>query len=491
MPSIVGFSGTRESGAGDGGWLMAYIVEKGRLDSQPVTPFPNAEGPEQLAERLISLEIELIRRAPESDIEPTLDRVAAVLDALGSPQTSFPAIHVAGTNGKSSTTRMIDSLLATFGLRTGCFTSPHLQTVRERIVIDGEPIGEAKLLAAWDDIAPILSVVESDGGRSLTFFEVLTLLGIVAFADAPVAVATIEVGLGGTWDATNVVQGPVGVVMPVDLDHVDWLGHDLVSIASEKAGILKPGMLAVIAQQDPDVAQVLLNRAADVGATVAREGFEFGVLERRLAVGGQQLTLRGLGGEYEEIYLPLHGAHQAHNASCALVAVEGFLGGGKGVLDLDSVREGFANVAVPGRLEVVRRTPTVVVDVAHNPAGAKALAGALSDAFAFNTLVGVVAVLDDKDARGILEALEPVLAAVVITQSSSPRCIPADELGPVAEDIYGSDRVVVSAALPDALDQAVSLAESDGDLAGAGVLVTGSVTLVGEARTLLTRPPRQ
>jgi dihydrofolate synthase/folylpolyglutamate synthase len=431
------------------------------------------------------LEIELIRRAPESDIEPTLDRVSAVLDLLGAPQRSYPSIHVAGTNGKSSTTRMIDALLTSFGLRTGRFTSPHLETVRERIALDGIPIGEAQLLAAWDEISPYLTMVEQDGGRALTFFEVLTVLAFVAFADAPVAVAAVEVGLGGTWDATNVLESPVGVVTPVDLDHMDWLGHDVETIAAEKAGIIKPGMLAVLAMQEPTVLDVLLQRASDVGAAAAREGVEFGVLERQVAVGGQLLKLRGLGGEYEDVYVPLHGAHQAHNAACALAAVEGFLGSGTGPLEPDLVREGFAGVVVPGRLEVVRRSPAVVVDVAHNPAGARALAAAVVDAFDLSQLVGVIGVLDDKDAHGILVALEPVLTEVVITRSTSMRALEPDRLGALAAEVFGEDRVTVEPLLPNALERAVTAAESEGDLGSTGVLVTGSVTVVAEARALL------
>jgi dihydrofolate synthase/folylpolyglutamate synthase len=450
-----------------------------------VTPPADSD---DLAEQLVGLEIELIRRAPESDIEPTLDRIEGLLDLLGSPQRAYPSIHVAGTNGKSSTTRMIDCLLAAFGLRTGRFTSPHLETVRERIAIDGRPITEERLLSAWDEVRPFLEMLESDGERALTFFEVLTALAFVSFADAPVAAAVIEVGLGGTWDATNVVTAPVGVVTPVDLDHVDWLGHDVVAIAGEKAGIIKEGMLAVLAQQAPEVTEVLLRRAEEVGATVAREGFEFGVLERRVAVGGQLLRLRGLGGEYDEIFLPLHGAHQAHNAACALAAVEGMLGNGSGPLDLEVVREGFAEAAVPGRLEVMRTSPTIVVDVAHNPAGAAALATAVSDAFSFDRLVGVLGVLDDKDARGILVALEPLLTAVVITRSTSPRALDPARLADLAVDVFGEDRVVVAPALPDAIDQAVAAAEADGGAGGVGVLVTGSVTVVGEARRLLRGP---
>jgi dihydrofolate synthase/folylpolyglutamate synthase len=437
------------------------------------------------AERLLALEVELIRRAPESQIEPTLDRVAGVLDLMGHPELAFPAIHVAGTNGKSSTTAMIDALLSAYGLRTGRFTSPHLETVRERIRIDGEPITSERLLAAWDDVAPYLAIVEADGGRPLTYFEVLTVLGFVAFADAPVSAGVIEVGLGGTWDATNVLRPQVGVVMPVGLDHQDWLGEDIATIAQEKAGILKPEMVAVVADQEPAAADVLLERTAQVGASVLREGVDFGLVDRSVAVGGQLITLQGIGGTYADIFLPLHGEHMARNAACALVAVEAFLGGGRGALEGAAVEQGFGSASVPGRLEVVRRAPTVILDVAHNPHGASALVDAVSDSFTFSRLVGVVGVLDDKDAEGILAALEPLLAEVVITRSTSPRAIDPDDLAHLAAEVFGDGRVHVEHSLPDALDRAVTAAEVEGDLGGVGVLVTGSVTVVGEARSLL------
>ncbi|MCZ3385633.1 MAG: dihydrofolate synthase, partial [Actinomycetia bacterium] len=371
------------------------------------------------------------------------------------------------------------------GLRTGRFTSPHLETVRERIRLDGELIDSGRLLAAWEDLGPFMAMVEADGGRALTFFEVLTLLAFAAFADAPVSVGVVEVGLGGVWDSTNVIDPLVGVVMPVGMDHMDWLGDDLATIAGQKAGIIKAGMVVVLAEQDPIASDVLLERAAEVGATVLREGVDFGVVARQVAVGGQVLTIKGVGGTYEDVFLPLHGEHQARNAACALVAVEAFLGGGTGALEGDAVGEGFASVTVPGRLEVIRRTPTVVLDVAHNPHGMEALAAAVSDSFAFTRLVGVVGVLGDKDAEGILSVLEPLLAEVVITRSNSPRALDPDDLGELAIDIFGEDRVIIEHSLPNAIERAVTAAEDSGDLAGVGVLVTGSVTVVGEARSLL------
>ena len=452
------------------------------MTKDPKTPPPPSD---EEAERLLALEVDLIRRAPESQIEPSLDRVQAVLDLMGSPEQSFPAIHVAGTNGKSSTTAMIDSLLTAYGLRTGRFTSPHLETIRERIRLDGDMIDAGRLLAAWEDLAPFIVMVESDGGRALTFFEVLTLLAFAAFADAPVSVGVIEVGLGGSWDSTNVITPQVGVVLPVGLDHMDWLGDDLATIASEKAGIIKPGMVVVLAEQEPAADEVLMERAAKVGADVLREGVDFGVIDRQVAVGGQLVTLRGIGGTYEDVFLPMHGEHQAHNAACALVAVEAFLGGGAGALDGDVVSEGFAAVTVPGRLEIIRRAPAVILDVAHNPQGVQALVDAIESSFAFTRLVGVVGVLNDKDAAGMLAALEPLLTEVVITRSNSPRAIDPDDLGALAADIFGEDRVVIEHDLPDAIERAVTAAEDSGDLAGVGVLVTGSVTVVGQARALL------
>ena len=430
----------------------------------------------------------LEQRWPENVIEPTLARIAALSDLLGSPQSAFPVIHVTGTNGKSSTARMIEALLRSYGLRTGLFTSPHLSDARERICFDGEPISEEQLLRVWEEIAPYVEVVDAnsaaDDGAPLSYFEVMTGLALAAFADAPVDVAVIEVGLGGGWDSTNVVNGAVNVIAPIGMDHREYLGDTIEAIAREKAGIIKPESVAVLAQQELPVAEILLERAVEVDASVAREGIEFGVLSRGVAVGGQLLTLKGLAGEYDDVFLPLFGEHQAHNASVALAATEAFLGG-VGALDADVVREGFAMVTSPGRLEVVRRGPSVIVDAAHNPHGAQALAQALQDSFDFAHLVGVVGVLSDKDALGILAALEPVLAQVVITEPASPRAVDAESLGAIATEVFSDDRVFIEPDLSDAVDRALALAEEGGQYEGIGVLITGSVVLVGQARELL------
>jgi dihydrofolate synthase/folylpolyglutamate synthase len=438
--------------------------------------------------RLREVERAILGRTPEHDIVPSLDRIREVLDLLGDPQQSAPVVQVAGTNGKTSTTRMVETLLREFGLRTGRFTSPHLHSVRERIAFDGAPIDPERFVATYDDVAPYLDLVDSRHDVRLSFFEVLTAMGYAAFADAPVDVAVVETGMGGTWDATNVADAAVAVVTPIAIDHVRFLGSTVEQIAGEKAGIIKAGSYGVIAQQPVEAAEVLLRRSVEVGAIVAREGLEFGVLARTLAVGGQVLSLRGLAGEYDEVFLPLMGQHQAHNAAVALAAVEAFLGGGhaeRGPLDVDIVRAAFAKVTSPGRLEVARRSPTVLLDAAHNPAGARATAEAVQDSFGFTRLVGVFAAMADKDVRGMLEALEPVLAEVVVTEATSGRAMPADELAAIAVEVFGEDRVEVTPRLDDAIDSAVALAEEEGDLGGSGVLVTGSIVTVAEARTLL------
>ncbi|MGY1839190.1 MULTISPECIES: bifunctional tetrahydrofolate synthase/dihydrofolate synthase [unclassified Modestobacter] len=438
---------------------------------------------------LARVEQALLARWPENRLEPSLTRITALVDLLGSPHRAFPVIQVTGTNGKTSTARMIDELLRGFGLRVGRFTSPHLETVRERIVIDGEPISAERFVEVHDDIAPYVQMVDAGGDVPMSFFEVTVALAYAAFAETPVDVAVVEVGMGGTWDATNVVDARVAVVTPVSLDHAEYLGPDVATIATEKSGIIKAESVAVLAHQPAGALEALVRRAIEVDASVAREGTEFGVLERRVAVGGQQVRLQGLGGEYDEVFLPLFGAHQAQNAAVALAAVEAFLGAGaaSGPVAQDVVREAFAGVRSPGRLERVRTSPTVIIDAAHNPAGMAATVDAVRESFDFTRLVGVVGVVVGKDVSGILEALEPLCAELVVTQNSSARAMPADELGALAVDVFGADRVSVHPRLTEALESAIELAEAGPDdaLGGSGVLITGSVITAGEARTLL------
>ncbi|MEU4575946.1 MULTISPECIES: folylpolyglutamate synthase/dihydrofolate synthase family protein [Nonomuraea] len=424
-----------------------------------------------------------MERGVEWDFEPTLDRIAALLDLLGSPQRAYPVVHIAGTNGKTSTARLTEVLLRERNLRVGRFTSPHLVTMRERITVDGEPLSEERFTEVYEEIAPYVELADTQG-RRIQFFEMLTAMAYAAFADTPVDVAVIETGMGGSWDATNVADGTVSVITPISLDHTDRLGPDVESIAKEKAGIIKPGATTVLAQQELAAAEVLMRRAAEVGAVVAREGLEFGVLSREVAVGGQLLTLRGLKGVYDEVYLPLYGAHQASNAACALAAVEA-LTGGDDPLDLDLVRHAFAQASSPGRMEIVRRNPTVVVDAAHNPGGMQATLDGIHEAFDFAKVVGVVAVMADKDVTGLLELLEPVLDQIVVTRNSSPRSLSAQELGELAEPLFGEDRVHVVERLDDAIDLGIGIADAEGEFSGTGVLITGSVITAGDARHLL------
>jgi len=418
-------------------------------------------------------------------LDPSLERITALADLLGNPQRTYPVVLVAGTNGKTSTARMVDCLLRATGLRVGRYTSPHLQSVTERVSLDGEPVSDDTFVAAYEEIAPYLDLVDARFEVRLSFFEVLTAMAYAVFADAPVDVAVVEVGMGGTWDATNIVDPAVAVVTPIGLDHQAYLGDTVEEIAGEKAGIISASSVAVLGMQPAEAARVLLHRCADTGATVARDGVEFGVVTSTLAVGGQQLALRGLRAEYPEVFLPLYGAHQAHNAALALAAVESLLGGLP--LAPEVVAEGFAQVTSPGRLEVVRRGPTVLLDVAHNPAGAAALADALADAFTFTQLVGLVGVLADKDARGILEALEPVLTEVVVTAPDSRRALPAEDLAAVATSVFGTDRVHMADSVAAAVELALARADAALGVGSAGVLVTGSVVTVGQARELLAR----
>ena len=438
------------------------------------------------AAALARVEAALNARIP-TRIVPGLDRIRDLLHLLGDPQQAYPSVHVAGTNGKTSTARMIDALLTAFGLRTGRTTSPHLSSVTERIAVDGVPLGGSAFAAAYDDVAPLVALTDQRHPDPVSYYEVLTAMAFAHFADRPVDVAVVEVGLGGRWDATNVLDAPVVVVTPIGLDHQAYLGDTLAAIAAEKVAIVAEHATLVTALQEPPAADVIFHRAAEVGAQLLREGVDFGIVQRAVAVGGQQLTVRGRSGDYDEVELPLHGAYQASNAACALAAVEAFLGGSggrAGQLDLELVREAFAGVSSPGRLEVLRTAPTVLVDAAHNPAGARAAAAALQEAFSFTRLIGVTAILADKDAAGILAELEPLLAEVVVTTNASPRALPADDLAAIAVEVFGADRVLVEPELPDAVEAAVGLAEEEG-LGGAGVLITGSIVTVAEARILL------
>ncbi|WP_370246510.1 folylpolyglutamate synthase/dihydrofolate synthase family protein [Nocardioides sp.] len=455
-----------------------------------MTDFPALQPEARAAQTYDEVEDALLSRWPETRLEPSLDRIRAFCELLGDPQRSYRSIHLTGTNGKTSTSRMVDTLLRALDLRTGRFTSPHVERMTERISIDGEPLDDEAFVRAFNDVAPYTHLVDADQPHPLSFFETVVGMAYAAFADAPVDVAVVEVGMGGSWDATNVLDADVAVVTPISVDHARYLGETPGAIAVEKSGIIKPGAFAVLAQQPLEAATALLRHAADVGATVAREGLEFGVVSRTPAVGGQLVSLQALRARYDDVFLPLYGAHQAQNAVVALAAVEAFLGD-TAVLDADLVRAAFAEATSPGRLEIIRRSPTILLDAAHNPAGAEATGAALEDSFQFSALVGVLGVMADKDVEGLLAAYEPHLTHVVCAQPRTERAMSADRLGELAAEIFGEHRVSVVPRMADALDVAATLAEGadagDHPLGAGAVLVTGSVVTVGEARSLLTR----
>ena len=438
-------------------------------------------------ERLDAIEKALLNRWPETRIAPTLDRIAALADALGSPQLSYPTIHIAGTNGKTTTTRLIDSLCFQLGMRTGRFTSPHLESFLERISINGEPISPEGMIATYNDIALYLDLIDSRMPNKLSFFESMCALAFVAFAEFPVDVGIFECGMGGEWDSTNVINADVSVITPIGFDHMEYLGDTLEKIALTKSGIIKESAFAVLARQEPDVAQVLMHKCAQVDATPIREGIEYSVKNRALAVGGQLISIAGVYGEYNDLFLPLHGAHQASNAATAIAAVEVFAGESK--LDEEVVREALVNATSPGRCEIIMRNPTVIIDAAHNPHGAQSLKRTISEEFDFDSIIGVIAPMGDKDVDGILEELESVVNRVIVSKNSSHRAADLSELRASAQGIFGSERVTPIESLQEALVKAIEQAKLDNGVSDSNtaVLVAGSVVTAGEARGIIRR----
>lgn len=426
----------------------------------------------------------LYSRQAENAVERRLDATARVLELLGHPEGTYGIIHITGTNGKSSTARIAGSILRAHGLRVGIFTSPHLVRLNERIDIDG-PLSDARLVEVWRDIEPYVQMVdaqlEAEGRARLTFFEAITVLAFAAFADAPCDVVVLEVGMGGEWDSTNVANADVAVFTPIALDHAAFLGNTVTEIAATKAGIIKPNAIVVTAEQDAEALREIAERAEAADATLKQLGFDFDVVDARLGVGGQELSVRGLAGEYPGLLLPILGEHQARNAALAIAAVEAFLGGGEHAIAAEVLEEGLLSAVSPGRLQLVATEPSIVLDAAHNPHGAASLAQALTEVFAFASTVGVVGILADKDVDGVLRELEPVLSEIVVTASDSPRAVPIDELASHAVAIFGADRVVVGGPVSEALAEARSLALES----SSGIIVAGSITVVGEVAALV------
>lgn len=436
---------------------------------------------------------QLLSRAPENKMEPRMAPMFRAMEILGEPNKACPVIHITGTNGKTSTARMIESLLMAHDLRTGRYSSPHLISVTERIAIDGAPVEDETFVRVWDEISPFLEIVDAElverGENKLTYFEAVTILAFAVFAEVPVDVVVLEVGLGGITDATNVADADVSVITPISLDHTDLLGDTPGEIAEEKVGILKPGGYLVSSVQPVDAADVLLARARELDVPAAFDTLDFKLIERQHGVGGQLLSIQGQAARYDEIFLPLFGAHQAQNATVALAAVEAFLGGGQRELNADLVRDGFAAATSPGRLELLRAAPSILVDAGHNPDGIRVTAEAIKESFGFTRLVLMVGILREKDAEAMLYTLREeygdMVEDICITQSSSPRAIPAGELSTLAIDAgWPEADIHVTENLEDAIEWSVGRAEAGNDLSG-GVLVTGSITLVGEISLLL------
>lgn len=427
----------------------------------------------------------LLQRQGEQWVQPRVERTRRVLELLDDPQKTYRVVHVTGTNGKTSTSRMIESLVRAHGLRTGMFTSPHLERFTERIMIDGEPVSDAAIADAWDEVEPIVDIVDAElaaaGDAPLTFFELLTVLAFVACADAPVDVLVLEVGMGGSWDSTNTADGDVAVIAPIDVDHADRLGDTIREITGVKAGIIKDGASVVSAHQDPAAAAVLREVAARRGASIAFEGEEFALTDDRLAVGGQLITVRGLAATYEEEYLPLYGQHQGRNAALAIAAVESLIGAGSIAIAGDVLAEGLGQVTSPGRLQLVGADPTVIVDAAHNPHGVRSLVAALREAFDFDEWGVVLGVLSDKDAAGIVAEITPLAAHVFATSPDSERANDADAIADLVEAAGVS--VTVHPELADAAEEARLWAAASDRRA---VVIAGSVVLAGEALTLST-----
>ncbi|WP_311589599.1 bifunctional folylpolyglutamate synthase/dihydrofolate synthase [Varibaculum massiliense] len=431
----------------------------------------------------------ILQRRPEHNISPTKARIERALDYLSDPQLSYPCLHIAGTNGKTSTARIADSLLSAQGMRVGRFTSPHLVSVRERISIDGEPISPQAFLQANRDVEPIIALADKEGeaagqGR-LSFFEYLTALAFQAFASAPIDVGVIEVGMGGRWDSTNVLDSAVQVICPISFDHEKWLGNTLTEIAGEKAGIIRPGATVICGPQEAEALEVIREVCREKNATLRLYGEDFTVSEQKMAVGGQMFTVTTPAASYQDLYLPLFGRHQAVNAALAIAAVEA-LGAGK-VLSEEVLETGLDAARSPGRLEVLGGSPTVIVDAAHNPAGAAALRSGIEDAFGFQKVVGVFSAMGDKNVEGILAEMEPLLDAVVTLPMEGERAMEPVELAKIAGEVFGKEQTFAAPNLLDAVDQAVALTEESELPADAvGIVIFGSVVLAGQARQLLS-----
>jgi len=419
----------------------------------------------------------LSNRFPENKINPSLDRILMAMDLMGQPQNNFKTIHIAGTNGKTSTSRMIERLLRTLDLRTGLFTSPHLIHPRERIEINGQIISDKRFQEIFDEINPYLEIIDQKFvDTPMTFFEVLTAMGFLAFSDEPIDVLSLEVGMGGRWDSTNVVTPEVSVITAIGLDHQEFLGSSIKEIAFEKAGIIKENIPVVISKQVKEANLVLNEVALSRGSQTIREGIEFDVLERTVGVGGQQLNIATPFGNYQDLFLPLFGKFQASNAACALTAVETFLGK---KLDLELVQDAFADFKSPARLQIVKRNPTILVDAAHNISGVQNTLEAINETFKFDNKILIIGFMKDKDIDEMLDLLKGYAQDVILTQANSTRAITAQDLNNKVNLIPSfSQNITWKSSSKNALEGAVEIAKSKNS--STGIIVLGSIALAGE-----------
>jgi len=436
------------------------------------------------AKKAKSVEDALLARIPENKLRPRLEPTRRAVELLGDPQKAYRVIHVTGTNGKTSTTRFIERILREHGLRTGRFTSPHLVHLNERMSIDGEPVSNEVLFEVWNDISPILEMVDAEleaaGDTKLTFFEALAVLGFAVFADAPVDVLVLEVGMGGEWDSTNVADGDVAVFTPVALDHMERLGNTIAEIAKTKSGIIKQDALVVSSTQTGEALDVISAKAKSTAESLKVLGDDFAVVRKSVDGNGQRITIKGLAGTYNDLFLPLFGSYQADNLALAIAAVESFLGGGESPIHDEILRIAVADASSPGRLQVVDRKPLTIIDAAHNPNGAQSLANALDEYFGAPKAIGIIGVLGDKDARGLLEALHGSFDEVILTRSTSPRALEPEALADIAVEFF--ERVSVAPDLESALNQARESVEQDG-----AIVITGSVSMAGDLLKLIQK----
>lgn len=420
----------------------------------------------------------LLTRIPENKLRPRIEPTRRAVELLGDPQKTYRVIHVTGTNGKTTTTRIIERILRELGLRTGRFTSPHLVRLNERMAIDGEPVGDQQLAEVWADIEPILALVDAEleaaGDTKLTFFEALAVLGFAVFADAPVDVLVLEVGMGGEWDSTNVADGDVAVFTPISIDHTERLGGTIAEIAKTKSGIIKPQAIVVSSEQPTDALSVISQRAAELAEQFLVYGQNFEVFDVTADANGQRFSVKTLTSEYRDLFIPLHGEYQAENAALAISAVEAFFGTANRLFD-DVLRVAIADATSPGRLQIVSRQPLTILDAAHNAGGAESLARAMKNSFASPPSIAVLSILSDKDASALLRALDQTFEMFVITQSSSPRAIEVEVLAKLAREVFGDNRVEVAPNI----EQGLKLAQ-DLVVEGGAIVVTGSITLVGD-----------